>query len=40
MLTGLPLSGSRLTAYGSLRSVTPCEPQAQSFIELHAPTDK
>ena len=40
MLTGLPLSVSRLTACGSLRSVALSEPQAKSFIELHAPTDK
>ena len=33
MLTGLPLSVSRLTACGSLRSVALCEPQARSFIE-------
>ena len=33
MLTGLPLSVSRLTTCGSMRSVAPCEPQARSFIE-------
>ena len=33
MLTGLPLSLSRLTTCGSLRSVAPCEPQSRSFIE-------
>ena len=33
ILTGLPLSVSRLTACGSLRSVAPCELQARSFIE-------
>ena len=38
--TGLPLSVSRLTACGSLRSVAPCEPQARSFVKSHAPTDK